>query len=157
MTPTTTLSTIPFAKAAMLIRRPAAEVFNAFVDPRVTTRFWFSRATGRLAAGETVTWYWDFYGASGDVRVIALEENQRIALEWPTPVELTFTARADGHTFVAVTASGFTGSDDDKVAQALDATEGVNLVLAACKMFLEHGIEPRIILDKNPDGWVSDA
>lgn len=152
-----TLTIAPVARATMLIRRPVEDVFNAFVDPAVTTKFWFSRSTGRLAAGETVTWYWDFYGVSGDVLVKALEANKRIALEWPTPVEMTFTSRGDGLTFVSVAASGFTGTDDEKVAQALDSTEGFNLVLSACKVFLEHGIDPRIIPDKNPDGWVSDT
>lgn len=75
----------------MLIRRPVEEVFNAFVDPTVTTRFWFSRSSGQLAPGKTVTWYWDQYGVSGEVTVTALEKNQRIAIEWPTPVEWTFT------------------------------------------------------------------
>ena len=149
-----TLKIAPVARATMLIRRPIEDVFNAFVDPAVTARFWFSRSTGRLAVDETVTWSWDFYGASGDVLVKALEANKRIAFEWPTPVELTFTSRGDGQTFVSVAASGFTGTDDEKVAQALDSTEGFNLVLSACKIFLEYGIDSRIIPDKNPDGWV---
>jgi uncharacterized protein YndB with AHSA1/START domain len=34
------------AKAEMLIRRPVAEVFEAFVDPAVTTRFWFTKSEG---------------------------------------------------------------------------------------------------------------
>ena len=150
-----TLMTSPTARATMLIRRPVAEVFNAFVDPDLTTKFWFSRSTGRLVAGKAVTWHWDFYGASGDVFVKALETNKRIAYEWPTPVEMTFTSRANELTFVSVIASGFTGTDDEKVSQALDSTEGFNLVLSACKVFLEHGIAPRIISDKSPDGWVS--
>jgi uncharacterized protein YndB with AHSA1/START domain len=141
----------------MLIRRSVEEVFNAFVDPAVTSKFWFSRSTGHLVAGKTVTWYWDFYGVSGDVLVKVLEANKRIAFEWPTPVELIFTSRKNGYTFVSVTASGFTGTDDEKLAQALDSTEGFNLVLSACKIFLEHGIDPRIISDKNPDGWVNSA
>ena len=150
-----TLTTAPSARATMLIRRPVAEVFNAFVDPDVTTKFWFSRSTGRLVAGKTVTWHWDFYGASGDVLVKALETNKRIAYEWPTPVEMTFTSRSNELTFVSVIASGFTGTDDEKMSQALDSTEGFNLVLSACKVFLEHGIDSRIIPDKNPDDWVS--
>jgi uncharacterized protein YndB with AHSA1/START domain len=149
------LTTAPTARATMLIRKPVEEVFNAFVDPDVTTRFWFSRSTGRLAAGKTVTWYWDFYGVSGDVLVTALETDRRIAYEWPTPVEMTFTPRGEGLTFVSVAASGFAGTDDEKVSQALDSTEGFNLVVSACKVFLEHGIDPRIIPDKHPDGWVS--
>ena len=34
----------PIAKAEMLIRRPVAEVFEAFVDPAITSKFWFSKA-----------------------------------------------------------------------------------------------------------------
>ncbi len=33
----------------MLIRRPAAPVFEAFADPAVTARFWFSEGSGQLA------------------------------------------------------------------------------------------------------------
>lgn len=142
----------PVAKATMLIRRPVAEVFNAFVDPAVTTRFWFSRSTGPLVAGETVTWFWDDYGVSGDVFVKALEPNHRIEIEWPTPVEWLFTPKSEDTTFVSITASGFIGTDDEKVAAALDSTEGFNLVIAACKAFLEHGIELNVVADKHPRG-----
>ena len=37
-----------YALAEMLIRRPVAEVFEAFVDPAITTQFWFTHSTGRL-------------------------------------------------------------------------------------------------------------
>ena len=76
-----TLKNSPVAKATMLIRRPIEEVFNSFIDPTVTTKFWFSRSTGPLKLGETVTWYWDHYGVSGDVFVKAIEENKRIEIE----------------------------------------------------------------------------
>jgi hypothetical protein len=55
----------PIAKAEMLIRRPVAEVFEAFVDPAVTSRFWFTRSTGRLEVGRRVRWDWEMYGRSG--------------------------------------------------------------------------------------------
>jgi uncharacterized protein YndB with AHSA1/START domain len=139
------------ARATMLIRRPVDEVFNAFVDPAVTTRFWFSRSSGRLARGATVTWYWDNHGVCGDVKVTRLEANATIAIEWPTPVEWTFTPIGNDATFVAIVASGFTGTDDEQVAQALDSTEGFNLVIAACKALLEHGIELQLIADKHPE------
>lgn len=144
----------PIARATMLIRRPVAEVFDAFVDPAVTTRFWFTRASGPLVADATVTWFWDMYGVSGDVQVLALETGRRIAIAWPTPVEFLFSPRGDDATFVSITASGFTGSDDEQVAQALDATEGFNLVVAGCKAWLEHGIDLRLVADKNPDANV---
>ncbi len=150
-----TLTKPPVARATMLIRRPVEEVFKAFVDPAVTTKFWFSRSSGQLAQNETVTWYWDQYGVSGEVTVKALEKNQRIVIEWPTPVEWTFTPKSNDATFVSIVASGFTGTDDEKVAQALDSTEGFNLVISACKALLEHGIDLRLVSDKNPDAAVS--
>jgi len=152
-----TLTKPPVARATMLIRRPVEEVFDAFVDPAVTTRFWFSRSSGRLTPGGTVTWSWDQYGVSADVVVTTLEKNERITIEWPTPVEWTFTPKGTDATFVSITAYGFTGTDDEKVAQALDSTEGFNLVIAACKAFLEHGIDLRLVSDKNPDGIDSDS
>ena len=142
------LSAPPVAKATMLVRRPADQVYEAFVDPAITTRFWFSRSTGRLVPGTTVTWFWDHCHASGDVRVVALEPGRRIAIAWPTPVEWVFEARGESATFVSITASGFTGTDDEMVAQALDATEGFNLVIASCKAFLEHGIDIQLVADK---------
>ncbi len=147
-----TLTNPPVARATMLIRRPVEEVFNAFVDPAVTTRFWFSRSSGPLAAGKTVTWYWDQHRVSGDVTVTVLEKNERIAIAWPTPVEWVFTPKGNDATFVSIVASGFTGTDDEKVAQALGSTEGFNLVISACKALLEHGIDLRLISDKDPDG-----
>jgi len=46
----------PVAKAEMLIRKPVAEVFEAFVNPAITSKFWFSKGSGRLEAGEQVQW-----------------------------------------------------------------------------------------------------
>ena len=45
------LRQVPAAKTGMLIRRPAADVFEAFVNPDITTKFWFTRSSGRLEAG----------------------------------------------------------------------------------------------------------
>ena len=44
------MRTDPVVTAAMLIRRPASEVFEAFVDPDITTKFWFTKSSGRLVA-----------------------------------------------------------------------------------------------------------
>ena len=41
----------PVAKAEMLIRRPVAEVFEALINPTITTKFWFTRSSGRLEPG----------------------------------------------------------------------------------------------------------
>jgi uncharacterized protein YndB with AHSA1/START domain len=39
------------AEAQMLIRKPVAEVFKAFIDPELTRHFWFTTGSGRLETG----------------------------------------------------------------------------------------------------------
>jgi uncharacterized protein YndB with AHSA1/START domain len=144
----------PVARTQMLIRRPVNEVFRAFVDPATTTKFWFTRGSGSLVRGEGVTWFWDMYGVSADVQVVALEENERILIHWPTPVEWQFSSRGDNATFVTITASGFTGTDDEQVTSAIDSMGGFSFTLAACKAWLEHAIELNVVLDHDRDHTV---
>jgi uncharacterized protein YndB with AHSA1/START domain len=147
----------PVARAAMLVRRPVAEVFEAFVDPAVTCKFWFSRGSARLEPGARVEWTWDMYGVTVPVSVKAVEPNRRILVEWPGdggPVEIewTFEARPDGTTFVSIANSRFAGEADAMVAQAIGATEGFALVLAGLKALLEHDIRLNLVPDRHPDG-----
>lgn len=151
------LQTEPIAHAQMLIRRPVAEVFEAFIDPEITSKFWFSRGDARLEEGKTVTWYWDMYGVTAEVKVKSIEEGKRILIEWPTPVEWRFTPRGADATFVSIIASGFEGTDDEKVAQAIDSMGGFTITLAGCKAYLEHGIELNLVADHNPDHHVEES
>ncbi len=49
-----TIQHVPSAKAEMLIRKPVAEVFEAFVNPAVTSKFWFTKSrTPALAETRT--------------------------------------------------------------------------------------------------------
>ena len=148
------VQTEPVARAQMLIRKPVAEVFAAFVDPSITSKFWFTRGSSPLKEGDVTTWHWDMYGASAEVSVMAVEQNRRILVEWPTPVEWVFISRSDDTTFLSITASGFLGTDDEKVAQAIDSMGGFSLVLAGCKAYLEHGIRLNLVADHNPDAHV---
>lgn len=140
----------PVARTQMLVRKPVAEVFEAFVNPAVTSRFWFTRGSGRLEPGAEVTWHWDTYGFSVPVTVKELERDRRLLVEWPTPVEWVFDDRGDGTTFVTITASGFTGTDDETVTKAIDSMGGFCFVLAACKAHLEHGVELNVVADHDP-------
>ena len=149
------LTTPPIARARMRIRRPATEVYRAFVDPAITSRFWFSAGSAVLAVGEVVTWHWSWYGVSAPVTVRALEPGRRILVEWPTPVEWTFTPKGTDATDVVITASGFGGDDDEQVARAIDAMGGFAFALAGCKAWLEHGIELHLAADHDPDHHVA--
>jgi len=148
---------VPVASTGMLIRKPVAEVFEAFVDPAITSRFWFSHGSARLQAGRQVRWDWQMYDVSVQVAVKAVEQDRRILIEWGSPdaattVEWQFTARPDHTTFVDITNRGFQGNGDEMVKQALDSTGGFVLVLAGAKAFLEHGIALNLVADRFPDG-----
>jgi uncharacterized protein YndB with AHSA1/START domain len=151
-----TLKHPPVASAAMLIRKPIAEVFEAIINPDITTKFWFTQGSGRLEAGTQVAWTWEMYGFSINVDVKTVERNSRILIEWPgqggqTTVEWIFTARPAG-TFVEVTNKGFHGDDDQKVQEALDSTGGFTWVLAGAKAWLEHGVQLNLVRDRFPEG-----
>ena len=140
----------------MLIRRPVREVFEAFVDPAITSRFWFTGSTGRLDGGQPVKWEWKMYGISVNVVVKTIEKNERILIDWsveghpPTTVEWTFTPRAN-NTFVVVKNSGFKGDATEQTRQAIDSTEGFAFVLAAAKALLEHDVALNLVADHSPD------
>jgi uncharacterized protein YndB with AHSA1/START domain len=151
------LSHMPIAKTGMLIRKPVEEVFEAFVNPDITTRFWFTRSSGRLETGKQVQWDWEMYGISIPVTVKSIEPHKRILIEWPgkggpTTVEWTFVPREDGTTFVRITNSGFSGNGDELVQQAMDSTQGFSLVLAGLKALLEHNIRLNLVADRFPKG-----
>ncbi|MBP1155079.1 MULTISPECIES: SRPBCC family protein [unclassified Paenibacillus] len=151
-----TLNHIPVVKAEMLIHRSVEEVFEAFIDPAITTKFWFTKSSGRLEAGRHVRWDWEMYGVSDDVHVKEIEQNKRIQIESSdsTRVEWIFTPRTDNETFVTITNSGFTGNGDDIVNQAIDAMGGYTMVLCGLKALLEHNIVLNLVADKAPDAHV---
>ncbi len=141
----------------MLIRKPVAEVFEAFINPDITTKFWFTHSSGRLEAGKHVQWDWEMYGISIPVTVKALEPNKRIAIEWPgntspTTVEWIFAPQRDGTTFVTITHAGFTDEGDELVKQVADSTQGFSLVLAGLKALLEHNVRLNLVGDRYPKG-----
>ena len=149
----------PIASAQMLIRKPVAEVFQAFIDPRITSHFWFSKGSGRLEAGKQVRWDWEMYRVFGLVDVKAIEENKRIFIEWngpdnPSWVEWTFDPAGEDATFVTVKNWGFKGDADTIVTEAIASTGGFSCLLAGAKAFLEHGIELNLVADHNPKAIV---
>ncbi|MDR7212520.1 SRPBCC family protein [Flavobacterium piscis] len=145
-----------FAKAEMLIRKPVSEVFQAFVNPEITSKFWFTKGSGKLEQGKKTEWTWEMYGFSLSVMTHVIHENKKIVIEWGNPdestlVEWTFTPMNENETFVSITNSGF--RDPDKIIdQVRNSTEGFALVLAGAKAYLEHKIQLNLILDRFPKG-----
>lgn len=151
------LKETPVVKAEMLVRRAVDVVYEAFVDPAVTTKFWFTKSSGRLEQGRHIRWDWEMYGVGDELTVEALDPNRFIRIGWSdgTKTEWTFTPRGEEETLVAIVNRGFDGDGDDIVAQAIDSMGGYMIVLCGCKALLEHGIVLNAVRDKAPDAWVS--
>ena len=144
----------PGTETGMLIRKPAAEVYEAFVNPDTITHFWFTRSTGRLEKGKTVEWFWDMYALSSRVAVKDLVPNEKIEIEWGvegqarTRVEWSFEPVEDGFTFVRIVCDGFSGDEDTIHKMEVDMATGFGWVLAGAKAWLEFGVRLNLVGDR---------
>lgn len=140
-------------EAQMLIRRPVQQVFQAFIDPAVTTNFWFTKSSGKLEVGKTLTWEWEMYGVSIKVLVKEVILNQKISIDWGEPataVDFEFTTLSDQTTYVVIKNYGFNLTGDELLQAVKDSTGGYTTVVDGLKAYLEHGIKLNLIGDKFP-------
>ncbi len=143
----------PPVHCQMMIRRPINDVFQAFIDPAITTNFWFTQSTGKLEQGHTVRWTWEMYGVSAEVFTQAIVANELIKIEWGKPkttVEFKFSALSSDKTYVEIINYGFVEEGQDLINQVKDNMGGFTTVLDGAKAFLEHGINLNLIADKFP-------
>lgn len=146
---------ITTAKAEMLIRKSTAQVFEAFIDPEITTKFWFTHSSGKLEEGASITWTWAMYNLDVPLVVKKIVANESILIEWGegpqrSLVEWQFKPIAKDKTFVTITNYGFQGEGDDLTNQVIDSTGGFTLVVAGLKAWLEYQIELNLVGDKFP-------
>jgi len=145
------------------ISRPVSEVFEAVVDPeKLSGYFTTGGARGRLDTGATVTWdFHDFPGAF-PVRVVEVEKDRRIILEWDasdggpaegeeamttsagykTTVTMRFEDLGDDRTLVSIAEEGWR-----QTANGLKASYGNCMgwsqMICAMKAWVEHGLNLR--------------
>lgn len=143
----------PIVEVQMLIRKPVSRVFQAFTDPSITTRFWFTKSSGKLEEGRTVTWEWEMYNASTNVFIKKLITNKLISTEWGEPattVDYEFMPLTEDTTYVIIKNYGFIETGDDLIQAIKDNTGGFTTVLDGLKAYLEFGIELNLVADKFP-------
>ena len=146
-------SKLPTVETQMLIRNPISIVFQSFIDPAITTKFWFTKSSGQLEVGKTVTWEWEMYNVSCGVQVKEIIPNKKITIEWDDPtttVDFEFTALTDNSTYVVIKNYGFSQTGDDLIEIIKNNTGGFTTVLDGLKAYLEFGIELNLIKDKFP-------
>ncbi len=134
-------------KVSLLIRKPVNEVFQAFINPEISTRFWFSKSSGKLVQGEKVTWEWEMYGVTDEVVVEEIVPNERIHIQAQNLRETIFRFEpfSDTETIVEIENGEF-----ETVEEIIDTTEGYTLVLSGLKAVLEHDLDLHLIEDKHP-------
>jgi uncharacterized protein YndB with AHSA1/START domain len=148
---------ITSATAQLVIRKPVAEVFEAFIEPTITRNFWFTKGSGRLEVGKAVVWEWEMYQVTTTVLAKEIVPNQKISIGWgtpPTSVDFLFQSLPEEGTFVTIHHYNFAQTGHALLAALLDSTSGFTTVLDGLKAFLEHQIHLNLIRDKFPHGYL---
>jgi uncharacterized protein YndB with AHSA1/START domain len=140
----------PVARIEQLIRSSSHSVFTAFTKPKHLKKFWLSKASAALERGQTVRWDFKVRGAKDRVKVLVLEADKRIRVQWSNGAitEWTFVALGRKKTLVRIEQSGFKGTSEEIVSAVIDTAQGFAFVLSDLKVLLEHGIRSRIVKDK---------
>lgn len=139
----------PVAVAEILIRKPAAQVYRAFVEPSELKKFWLSSASGPLSVGKKVEWNFMVDGAYAETTATALVPNETIRWKWNdgSEAEVMLVETPEG-TIVRVENSGFAGDAEEAMATAIESTQGFTIVLCDLKVLLESGKSPGLTKDK---------
>ncbi len=143
----------PAVECQMMIRKPAKNVFDAFIDPKITTRFWFTKSDGKLEKGKTVKWEWEMYGATANVLVKEIISDKKTSIEWgapPTTVDFLFEAINSEKTMLVIRNYGFDLSGDELIEYIKANTGGFTTVVDGLKAHLEHNLQLNLVADKFP-------
>ena len=136
------------------IAKPCSEVYEAVADPeQISQYFTTGGARGRLEAETEVTWeFGDFPGAF-PVKVLEADPPRKIVIEWDSEetadgsgmTRVTFEFEpvdGDSRTLVTITESSWRATREG-AKKAFGNCEGWTGMLAAMKVWLEHGINLR--------------
>jgi uncharacterized protein YndB with AHSA1/START domain len=132
---------------SLLIKKSVDAVFEAFINPEITTKFWFTKSSGKLVKGEKITWEWEMYGVSDEISVLEIIPSSRIHIRDSNLKEaiFEFETYSETETIVKIENGEF-----DQLSEIVDSTEGYTLVLSGLKAYLEHGIQLNLVEDKHP-------
>lgn len=134
----------------MNIRKPAQEIFEAFVDPEKIGHFWFSSSSERWSEGKMITLRYEEYNAEGEIEIKEIFENEKIVFEWAggRMVTINFLPSEQDSTIVEVSEEGFDEKDENFIAQLVDNKEGWVYMLSCLKGYMEFGVNLRAGLVK---------
>ncbi|MFC8682008.1 SRPBCC domain-containing protein [Microbacterium ureisolvens] len=134
------------------VARPPAEVYEAVADPDQLSRYFTTGgAHGRLEQGGEVTWDFADFPGRFPVTVVEADPPRRLVIRWEaragleaeTTTTFEFEPIDDGaRTLVTITESAWQANADG-AKSAFGNCEGWTGMLAALKVWVEHGINLR--------------
>lgn len=144
-----------YAKSELGIRKPVKEVFEAFINPKISTKFWYTHSTGKLEKGANIQWKWEMYNLVVPVVVLEIIANQKILIEWGEGIHKStvlweFKSINDNLTFLTIKNYNFQGNYEAILKQVQDSTKGFTFVLSGLKAWLEYNLQLRLIEDAFP-------
>lgn len=133
-------------KTALQIQKPAAEVFEAIVDPEKMKNYFISESSGRMEEGKELTWKFPEFDEEVPVKVGSVEQDNYISYYWDADygllVEIKLHPGENSSTVVVITEKS-KPNDEAGIAWLKGNTEGWTNFLACLKAYLEHGINLR--------------
>ena len=136
------------------IGRPVEEVFEAVVNPdKLSAYFTSGGASARLESGTTVQWGFLEHPGGFPVKVVEVEKDRLIVLEWEaddssesdpydTRVTMRFEPLEDGRTLVSISEEGWRQTESGLKASYSNCG-GWSQMLCAMKTYIEYDINLR--------------
>ncbi len=133
--------------AAIQIQKPAAEIFEAIVNPEKMSNYFISESTGRMEEGENLIWKFPEFEDQAPVRVGKTEFNKFISFYWIIEgeellTEINLEAVNDNSTVVRISEKSMENNEAG-IKWLKGNTEGWANFLACLKAYLEFGINLR--------------
>ncbi len=134
-------------KASIQISKPAADVYEAIVDPSKMCNYFIASSSGRMTPGASLEWVFPEFDIKVPIKVGELRPNEYVSYYWDDEdgtrlmVEMNLVPKGSA-THVIVTEKS--REDDEAGIKWLGRnTEGWANFLACMKAYLEYGINLR--------------
>ena len=134
-------------QVAVRINKPIAEVFKAFTDNEIISKYFVIAASAPIkAVGDKITWSWGEHKT--EIVITEFEENKKVAFTWPGykvdyDVHALFIfEEVEGKTRVSVTEEGWK-DDEAGINSSLLNNAGWKEMLLSMKAWVMHNIDLR--------------
>jgi uncharacterized protein YndB with AHSA1/START domain len=129
------------------VLKPVHEVFQAIVDPDKLSKYFVSKASAPLAAGQHVTWTFADVGGELIPEIEAVEHDKRIVFTWTASgqkarVEIELAPYDERSTKIHIVESAFPMTEEG-VGRALEQAKGWTDFIDCMRAYLEFGVRLR--------------